>query len=76
MMGVKEADRGNLGKHFFCVDKKVAEIDLHNKLEQMYDLEFTKYQTKVKSDIDADGLSVQDCKFLEIVRKETSFENG
>ena len=50
-IAVNQADRKEVGRHFFQVKKEGKEKDLPDMLQQMYNHEFTKHEHLVNKDV-------------------------
>ena len=78
-VSVEEAGSQNLGKHHFCVINKLKDTEIKDMLNNIYHADFTESITPRKVDKMlnfSDEMSWEDQKFLRLMEKEVTKENG
>ena len=78
-VSVEEAESQNLGKHQFCVINEVKDTGIKDMLNKIYHADFTESVQPRKFDKMlnlGDELSWEDQKFLRLMEKEVTKEDG
>ena len=73
---VMEAGTNEIAKHHFEKGNSIAETDIKQMLNKMYESDFTEAKLGKKSLPDAEDISFEDKKFLKVMDKEAKLVDG
>ena len=73
-IAVRQADRNQVGKHFFQSKKEVKENIVTETLKKMCNHKFTESQHKLSRD--NDGMLQEDLKFMQVLDNGTRLIDG